>query len=108
MAPDNSVGIGTRYGLDGPEIESRWGQIFRTRLARPWNPPSFLYSGYRVFSGVKTTGAWCWPPTPYSGKVKERVELYLYSSFGPSWSFLCWNLPLPLPLLFKKKLKQSH
>ena len=25
---DSSVGIATRYGLDGPEIESRWGQDF--------------------------------------------------------------------------------
>ena len=25
---DNSVGIATRYGLDGPGIESRWGRVF--------------------------------------------------------------------------------
>ena len=25
---DSSVGIATRYGLDGPEIESRWGRDF--------------------------------------------------------------------------------
>jgi hypothetical protein len=25
---DSSVGIATRYGLDGPGIESRWGQGF--------------------------------------------------------------------------------
>jgi len=32
-----------RYGLDGPEIESRWGgEIFNTRPARPWGPPSPL------------------------------------------------------------------
>ena len=29
---DSSVGIATRYGLDGPGIESRWGgKTFRTR-----------------------------------------------------------------------------
>jgi hypothetical protein len=27
---DNVVGIVTRYGLDGPGIKSRWGEIFRT------------------------------------------------------------------------------
>jgi len=30
---DSSVGLATRYGLDGPGIESRWGggsEIFRT------------------------------------------------------------------------------
>ena len=26
---DSSVGIATRYGLDGPGIESRWGRDFQ-------------------------------------------------------------------------------
>jgi len=41
----NSVdGIATRYGLDGPGIESRWvgggggGEIFRTRPDLLWDP----------------------------------------------------------------------
>jgi len=37
---DTSVGIATRYGLDGPEIESRWGgEIFLTCPDRPTQPP---------------------------------------------------------------------
>ena len=28
--PGSVVGIATAYGLDGPGIESRWGEIFRT------------------------------------------------------------------------------
>ena len=28
VARDNSVGVATRYGLDGPGIESRWGRKF--------------------------------------------------------------------------------
>ena len=28
--PVSVVGIATAYGLDGPVIESRWGEIFRT------------------------------------------------------------------------------
>ena len=43
------VGIATAYGLDGPGIECRWGEIFRTSPDRPWDPPSLLYNGYRVF-----------------------------------------------------------
>jgi hypothetical protein len=39
---DSSVGIATRYGLDGPEIESRWSEIFRTRPDEPCGPPSLL------------------------------------------------------------------
>ena len=33
--PGSSVGIATAYGLDGPGIESRWGEIFRTCPDRP-------------------------------------------------------------------------
>jgi hypothetical protein len=46
------VGIATDYGLEGPGIESRWGEIFRCP-DRPWGPPSLLYNGYRVFPGGK-------------------------------------------------------
>ena len=37
-------------------------------------------------------------PLPSSDEVKERIELYLYSPYGPSWPFLGWNLPFPLPV----------
>jgi hypothetical protein len=115
---DSSVGIVTRYGLEGPGIESPWGggQIFRTRPDRFRGPPSLLYNGYRVVAGCKAAEAWRWPPTPSSTEVKERVELYLYSPFGLSWPVLGWPLPLPLPLplLFfitvkiNSKLKSSN
>ena len=57
---DGSVGIATRYGPDGPGIESRCGgEIFRTRPDRPLGgPPGLLYNGYRVFPGGKAAGAW--------------------------------------------------
>ena len=56
----SSVRIATRYELDAPGIESRWGcEIFRIRTDRPWGPPSLLYNWYRVFLGGKAAGAWC-------------------------------------------------
>jgi hypothetical protein len=55
---NSAVGIATPYGLDGPGIESRWGEIFRTRPDRPWGPSSLLYNGYRVFPRGKTAKAW--------------------------------------------------
>ena len=51
--PGSVVGIATAYGLDGPGIESRLGEIFRTCPDRPWGPHSLLYNGYRVFPGGK-------------------------------------------------------
>jgi hypothetical protein len=50
---DSAVGIATRYGLEGPGIESRWGEIFRTYPDRLQDPPNLLYNGYRVFPGGK-------------------------------------------------------
>ena len=50
---DSSVGMPTRYGLEGAGIESQWGWIFRTRPDRPWGPPSLLYNGYWLNVGVK-------------------------------------------------------
>jgi len=79
---DSAVVIATRYGLDSPGIESRWGEISCTRPDRPWNLPSLLYNGYRVFPGGKAAEAWRWPPTSSSAEVKERVELYFYSPTG--------------------------
>jgi len=73
-----------RAGLSGDRIPLG-GEIFRTRPDRPWGPPSLLYNGYRVFPGGKVARAWRWPPTPISAGVKERVELYLYSTYGHSW-----------------------
>jgi len=43
---DIGVSIATHYGLDGPEIECRWGKIHRTHPDRPWGPFSLLYNWY--------------------------------------------------------------
>ena len=40
---DSSVGMATRYGLDGPVMESRWGgEIFRTCPDQTQGPPTLL------------------------------------------------------------------
>jgi hypothetical protein len=48
---DSSIGIATRYGLDGPGIESRWGARFSAPVQTVplEGPPSLMYNGYRVF-----------------------------------------------------------
>jgi hypothetical protein len=103
MGRDSSVGTATRYELDGPGIESRWGgKIFSTRPERPWAYPAPCTMGTGSFPGVKQLGRGVNHPPPSSAKVKERVELYLYSPSG--WAFMACSrvnftfLPLPLYL----------
>ena len=97
---DNSVGIATLYGLDGPGIESRWGRDF-PRPSRPamgsTQPPVQWAPG--LFPEVKAARAWCWPPTlASSAEVEGQVQLYIYSLSGPSCPVL--GRPLPLPFYF--------
>jgi hypothetical protein len=68
--------------------------IFRSRPDRPWGPPSLLYNGCRdSFPGVKRPGRGVDHPPSSSARVKERVELYLYSPSGPSWPVIGRTLP---------------
>jgi hypothetical protein len=67
---DSSVGTATGCRLDGPEVESRWGEIFRTCPYRPWSPPSLLYNGYQVFlGGRKRPGGDADPSAPTSTEI---------------------------------------
>jgi hypothetical protein len=70
---DSSVGIATRYGLEGRGIESRWGRDFLQPFRPALGPTSLLYNGFRVFLGGKAAGVWRWTPTPSSAEVKERL-----------------------------------
>jgi hypothetical protein len=66
---DGSVGIATRYGLDGPVIESWWGRDFPHPSRPALEPTQPPYVGYRLFPEGKAAGAWRWPPTPSSAEV---------------------------------------
>jgi hypothetical protein len=60
------VGIATGYALDGPGIESRWGEIFHTCPDRPWGPLSLQYNEFRVFPGGKGRPGRDADPSPLS------------------------------------------
>ena len=89
MGRDSSVGIATRNGLDGPGIESRWGSRFSAPVQTgPWAQPATYTIGTGSFLGVKRPERGVDQPPPFSAEVKEGVELYLYSIFGPLWPVL--------------------
>ena len=82
--PGSSVGLATGKGWTVRGSNSGGGEIFCTRSDRPWGPPSLPYRGYRVsLSGVKRPGRDADPSPPSSAVGHERVELYLYSPYGP-------------------------
>ena len=87
FGPGSSVGIATGYGLDGPEIESRWGKMFRTCPDRPWGPSSLLYDEYRVFPrGKERPGRDANPSPPSSAVVLKR---YSYTCTPPMGRTAC-------------------
>jgi len=72
-----------RAGRSGDRIPVG-SEIFRTCPDRPWGPPSLLYNRYRVFHRGKKRPGRDADPSPLSSAVgHERVELYLYSPYGP-------------------------
>ena len=86
---DSSVGIATRYALDGLGIESRRGAGFSAPVQTGLEAhPASYTKGNGSFPGVKRSGRGVDRSPPFSAEVKERVELYLYSPCGPSWPVL--------------------
>jgi hypothetical protein len=86
---DISVGTATRYGRDGPGIETRWGRDFSARVQ---TGPGAHVASYTIrtgsFPGVKRLGCGTDHPHPTIAEVKERVELYIFSPSGSSWPVL--------------------
>jgi hypothetical protein len=76
---DSSVGIATRYWLDGPVIESRWGARFSIPVLTGLGAQPM---GTGSFPGVERPGLGVDHPPPSS--AEERVEIHLYTPSGPS------------------------
>ena len=74
MGRDSSVGIATRYGLDGPGIESQCGQDFPHPYRPALGPTPASYTiGTGSFPGVKRPGRGVDHPPLSSTEVEGRV-----------------------------------
>jgi hypothetical protein len=70
---DSVVGITTRYGLDGPGIESQWGRDFPhsfTPILSPTQPPIQWIRG--LFPGGKAAEAWRLLPPHLAPRLKKE------------------------------------
>ena len=76
--PGSSVGIATDYGLDGPGIESRWGEIFRP-----------------VQTGPGVHPASCMGTGSFPGGKYGRVVLLTTHPLLVPWSWQSRAIPLP-------------
>ena len=97
--------IATDHVLDGPGIESRWGGRY---FPHPSSPalvahPGSCTMGTGSFPGVKRPERGVDQPPSSIVRVKERVELYVYSPSGSSMPVLEWTLPKKKTLLLLKR-----
>jgi hypothetical protein len=74
MGRDSSVGIATRYRLDGPGIESRWGGV---RFSAPVQTgPGAHSASYTMVTwylpGVKQPGRGVDQPPPLAPRIKKE------------------------------------
>jgi hypothetical protein len=73
---DSSVGVATRYGLDGLGIESRRGRDFpHPSRPPPGTHPASYTMGTGSFSGVKRPGCGVDHNPQLAARLKERAEL---------------------------------
>jgi len=103
--PGSVLGIATGYMLDGPGIKSRWGRDFPA--LGPTQPPVQWVPG--LSQGVKSGRGVTLTPHPFQCRSHERVELYLYSPYGPYGLYRAsvpvqrCTLHLPLLLCVQRK-----
>ena len=87
----NLLRYSLRAGLSGDRIP-----VGGTRFSAPVQTghgahPASYTKGTGSSQGIKRPGRGIDHPPPYNAEVRERVELYLYSTPGPSWPVVGWT-----------------
>ena len=76
MGLDSSVGIATRYGLDGPGFESKWGEI---------SAP--VQTGTGADSASYTMGTWSLSRGQSDRGVELNTHPQILLRFKREWSY---------------------
>ena len=101
----DGIAQSTRYELDGPGIESRWGARFSAPVQTgPGAHPSCCTMDTGSFPGVKRPGRGADHPPPSKYRGLERVGLYLYLPSGPQWPDIGRTSPLHM-VIFRRVRK---
>ena len=82
-------------------VEARFSTPVQTG---PGAHPASYTMGTGSFPGVKRPGRGIDNPPPSITEVKEKVELYIYSPFGPLWPVIEWTLPLLFTVFLNETL----
>ena len=77
-----------RAGRSGDRIQVGGARFSTPVQTGPGANPASYTMGTGSFPGVKRPGRGGDHPPPSSAKVKEKIEIYIYSPSGPSWPFL--------------------
>ena len=101
LSHHSAVGIAIPHKLNGQGIECKCGQFYHKRPDGTWDPLAHYTVRSLYLCWGESDRAWGYTPINCTTKVKERVELYLYSPSQPSWTFLGRHLALTCIKLLK-------
>ena len=91
-SPAEIVGSNPTGGMDVAKKKGgvRFGDriLVRARFSAGAHPASHTVGTGSLFPGAKRPGCGVDHPPPFSAEVHQRVESFLCSSSGPSWSVL--------------------
>ena len=112
LGRDRAVSRATCYGLAGRPAQGSNPGVGARFSAPVQTSPGAYRTSYTMGTGsfwvVKWPGRGVDHPPSSSAEVKERVELYFYSPYGPSWPVLGRSLPLPLQTYFADQCVQKR
>ena len=103
-----SVGIATRYRLDGSRDRIPVEVLFSAPIQTiPGAHPVSCTIDNGSFQGVKHLRLGVDHPPPSKKEVKERVEFHIHFPSRPSWRILEWTLPLEEHFIFHWNIDET-